>query len=511
MNRAILVIPLVAAACGGGLEDVDFEQEPQPEEFESREQGLVTCETRQDTGYRSGNAFTITVVTADGYPVEKNTANAYAVMQAAAARDGVGIRINSGFRTQQEQQYLYSCYRNCNCNSCNLAAAPGYSNHQSGSALDLNTSVGAVFNWLNAHGGAYGFARTVPSEPWHWEYMGGGPGGGPCVDSCDRTAGPFAFSCDGPQPNMACVNVNEPADPNTWNDNFFCSAQDLGLRWSWAGDVAGFDCTPVTEAAEAQASAWSDNRLCAPPQSPWKFEWSSAGPLAGRSCVHWNEPSDPNSWHDNFFCASPRNDFTSGGFTFSMNGARPGLHCVSVDEPSDPDTWADNFFCSELDLGMRWSFAGPIAGMNCTNVAESAEALASIWADNYLCVPPSAPVRLTWSSAGQVPGLSCVRWFDHAERNPTWLDNWMCFEPVLPLLSVQEESQWLPVEPVTPVPTAPAPAPSSSRDAAAPEPTHMELESQGCSAVGTSPLFLLGLTLLRRRCTSKPGRVSSVG
>src|SRR5690606_15622592 len=69
---------------------------------------------------------------------------------------------------------------NCNCNSCNLAATPGYSNHQSGHALDLNTSTPGVLNWLNNHGAYYGFARTVPSEPWHWEWWGGGPGGGVC-------------------------------------------------------------------------------------------------------------------------------------------------------------------------------------------------------------------------------------------------------------------------------------------------------------------------------------------
>ena len=40
-----------------------------------------------------------------------------------------------------------------------------------------------VFNWLTAHGAGYGFKRTVPSEAWHWEWWGGGPGGGPCGNS----------------------------------------------------------------------------------------------------------------------------------------------------------------------------------------------------------------------------------------------------------------------------------------------------------------------------------------
>jgi len=153
----------------------------------------VDCSERQDTGYRDGRAFTITVVTVDGEPVERETANAYWVMRQAAAADGVNIRISSGFRTQAEQQYFYDCYRNCNCNSCNLAARPGYSNHQSGHALDLNTSASGVLRWLNSNGARFGFTRTVPSEDWHWEWWGGGPGGGgarsPSVSRCPRRAG----------------------------------------------------------------------------------------------------------------------------------------------------------------------------------------------------------------------------------------------------------------------------------------------------------------------------------
>ena len=140
----------------------------------------ISCTESTDTGYTSGNAFTIKVVTVDGKKVEKATANAYYVMAQAAAAQGVTLKVVSGFRTMAEQQYLYNCYVNCNCNNCNLAAYPGYSNHQSGHALDLNTSSAGVLTWLNAHGASYGFSRTVPSESWHWEWWGGGPGGGPC-------------------------------------------------------------------------------------------------------------------------------------------------------------------------------------------------------------------------------------------------------------------------------------------------------------------------------------------
>ena len=173
--RRLLPLLLALSACGAP------ESEAPPDElYASLPQGLVTCTERQDTGYTSGTPFKITVVTCDSKPCELDTANAYAVMQQAAKADGVNLVVVSGFRTQSEQQYLYNCYTSCSCNSCNLAAKPGFSNHQSGHALDLNTASPGVLHWLNNHAGSFGFKRTVPSEDWHWEWWGGGPGGGPC-------------------------------------------------------------------------------------------------------------------------------------------------------------------------------------------------------------------------------------------------------------------------------------------------------------------------------------------
>ncbi|HEY0137848.1 MAG TPA: M15 family metallopeptidase [Nannocystis sp.] len=156
----------------------------------------VNCAESKDTGYMSGNPFEITVVHIDGKPVEKSTANAYWVMREAAAAAGVDMHINSGFRTMSEQQYFYNCYVNCNCNNCNQAAKPGYSNHQSGHALDLNASAPGVYNWLAAHGGAYGFKETVASENWHWEWWGGGPKGGICDISAPPKGYLDAADCD---------------------------------------------------------------------------------------------------------------------------------------------------------------------------------------------------------------------------------------------------------------------------------------------------------------------------
>ena len=137
------------------------------------EQGLVTCNKRKATGYRNGRAFSLTLVSADYKPSGLNAANAFYYMEKAAARAGVSLIVNSGFRTMAQQRYLYNCYKTKRCNNGNLAARPGYSNHQSGDDADLETGRGTnpAYRWLVANAHLFNFKATVPSEPWHWEHQ----------------------------------------------------------------------------------------------------------------------------------------------------------------------------------------------------------------------------------------------------------------------------------------------------------------------------------------------------
>lgn len=182
--RFLALVLVLVSGCALPTEEAgtgsDHEHGVEAVEQTSDELSSLNCSLSSATGYKSGSAFSIQLVTVDGKKVEWKTANAYMKMAKAAASAGVTLKVVSGFRTMTEQKYLYACYVNCNCNSCNLAAKPGYSNHQSGHALDLNTSSPGVYSWLNAHGAKYGFKRTVPSEAWHWEWWGSDPGTGPC-------------------------------------------------------------------------------------------------------------------------------------------------------------------------------------------------------------------------------------------------------------------------------------------------------------------------------------------
>ncbi|MCU0657984.1 MAG: M15 family metallopeptidase [Polyangiaceae bacterium] len=182
---AVVSLAVIAAGCseasGVDPEDVHDDHEEAPGEVEQGSEELisnVSCKERTDTAYVKGKASTIKLITVGGKPVSRATGHAFLKMQKAAHAAGVHLAINSGFRTMSEQQYFYNCYLSKKCNNGNLAAKPGFSNHQSGIALDMTTS-----SWLAKNGTKFGFVRTVPSEPWHWEYTGGSDPGGPCSAS----------------------------------------------------------------------------------------------------------------------------------------------------------------------------------------------------------------------------------------------------------------------------------------------------------------------------------------
>ena len=345
-------------------------------------------------------------------------------------------------------------------------------------------------NHILSHGQLQPNNRTDPGRNWPWdafiarvrESCGDNP-----PPPCDHTGGPFTFSCDGAQAGQQCVQLNEPSDPDTWTDNFLCTVNDYGFRWSNAGPIDGMDCTGVHEGAEPLASVWADNFFRTPKQSPWVASHSSAGPLAGKTCVALAEPADlANSWVDNFLCFEPRVRVTVGSFTFSMNGAVEGHQCANVDS-GDPNTWNDNFLCSGEELGLRFSASGPLDGMTCTQITESADATPQFWANSWLCLPKGAPYSLSWSSAGPLEHLQCVRWFDHSE-SATWLDNWLCFTPVAPVPvftpRLEGEGQGGQVmEPVTSLPLATTEAPVSG----------------GCSTSGVGAVVVLLLAWARRR------------
>lgn len=123
-------------------------------------------DVRVERGYKKGKPLRIRVITIGWADVEISTARAYRKMEAAAAKDGIELSIRSGFRSHDRQHWLYQAWRE---GYGNKAARPGFSNHQSGRALDLHVDRDTLA-WLSRYAKRYGFKQTVRGEPWHWEF-----------------------------------------------------------------------------------------------------------------------------------------------------------------------------------------------------------------------------------------------------------------------------------------------------------------------------------------------------
>lgn len=126
------------------------------------------------TGYVNGVPRSITVSSiGNGKTLRTDAANAFNRMKAAARAAGVTLTPVSGFRTMEQQRYLYQLYLS---GRGNLAARPGYSNHQGGISVDVSTNgagySSSAYRWLANNGRRFGFVNDVRGEPWHWTFRG---------------------------------------------------------------------------------------------------------------------------------------------------------------------------------------------------------------------------------------------------------------------------------------------------------------------------------------------------
>ncbi len=120
-------------------------------------------------------------------------ADAWRRMRAAARRDGVRFLVVSAFRSVDSQRSIIARKLDKGRSVADILqvnAAPGYSEHHTGRALDLTTpgsppleqgfeSTGA-FTWLTSCAAQHGFRLSYPRdnphgisyEPWHWAFAG---------------------------------------------------------------------------------------------------------------------------------------------------------------------------------------------------------------------------------------------------------------------------------------------------------------------------------------------------
>jgi D-alanyl-D-alanine carboxypeptidase len=110
-------------------------------------------------------------------------------MVEAAAKSGIRLLIVSGYRSYEYQAELIRKKLAAGQSIeeiLEVSAAPGYSQHHTGTAIDIATpgsrplteefETSDAFQWLTENAAEYGFSMTYPRdnafgfifEPWHW-------------------------------------------------------------------------------------------------------------------------------------------------------------------------------------------------------------------------------------------------------------------------------------------------------------------------------------------------------
>lgn len=114
-------------------------------------------------------------------------------MFTASAAAGVPLSMTSSYRSYANQVATYNNWVRVNGSTAaadTVSARPGYSEHQTGYAVDLSAggcslecfTGSAQYQWLQANAASYGFIERYPAglesvtgyspESWHWRYVG---------------------------------------------------------------------------------------------------------------------------------------------------------------------------------------------------------------------------------------------------------------------------------------------------------------------------------------------------
>ncbi len=104
-----------------------------------------------------------------GHRLAAKAAAAWKRMEAAAAQEGITLKVTDSYRDHATQVDLVR--RKGLYSQGGLAAKPGTSNHGWGLAVDLDLN-GKQQAWMRANGARFGFVEDTPREPWHWGFHG---------------------------------------------------------------------------------------------------------------------------------------------------------------------------------------------------------------------------------------------------------------------------------------------------------------------------------------------------
>lgn len=133
------------------------------------------------------------LVSFNGYVISAKIQPHLTEMFSAASAAGVPLSLTSSYRSYANQVATYNNWVRVNGSTAaadTVSARPGYSEHQTGYAVDLAAggcslecfSGSAQYRWMSANAATYGFIERYPvglesvtgysPESWHWRYVG---------------------------------------------------------------------------------------------------------------------------------------------------------------------------------------------------------------------------------------------------------------------------------------------------------------------------------------------------
>lgn len=151
---------------------------------------LVNKENRLNSDFKPNTLVKVTRCSLGNFYLEEETATAYEYMCLNLIDEGLNISINSAYRSYEEQEKLYDDYLKLYGKSYvnKYVAVPGYSEHQTGLALDLESLDCDIFKnskeyrWIKNNAYKYGFILRYQegkenitgykAEEWHIRYVG---------------------------------------------------------------------------------------------------------------------------------------------------------------------------------------------------------------------------------------------------------------------------------------------------------------------------------------------------
>jgi hypothetical protein len=185
-------------------------------------------------GVAAGGGYVGPLAYRQGKPMRPDVAAGFDRLAAAAAKAGLGLVINSAYRSDAEQARLFAQNPDPR-----WVAPPGHSLHRCATELDLGPP--AAYPWLHANAPRFGFVARYSWEPWHFGWV---RGPAPCSGS-DNTLGGRGDGHAGGQalPGFVPVQFRDPllAAASRWGVS-------AGLLAAQLEAESGFDPKAVSPA-----------------------------------------------------------------------------------------------------------------------------------------------------------------------------------------------------------------------------------------------------------------------